>query len=263
MSISRLLITTGAALGLALLAACQTYQKDPVSQAQTKAAEQTPAPLTVSLEKGQRLSLIFPRRKEGAQADEIRQDYYSRAFSLAEPLGLTREAVLTVDAVGVGTFNPSAMILYSWPDMASEKALYGRPEWAEIKALRPGAWEDLRIATTELSDDLSLTFRPGKSYTIATAWLNPDNPDDYRQYLSNIQDAVDAAGGRFLYKMHGPDYETHSEPFAAPAQLTLVEWESPQGLAAFQKSEGFKQNAHLLGSGTNRFELLMLSPRLQ
>ncbi len=224
------------------------------------AANYAPKTMRLSYKKGQVVSFVAVVGQEGAQADAARNTYYKSAFPIANQFGFQRDAQFNVQAVPVGTFKPQVIIIYSWPDAEAEKAFNAHPDWPAVKATRATVWDELRVYNDVLKEDLTLTLDASKTYTLAAAWINLENPDDYAKYLSGIQTAVSQAGGRFIYTMHAPGFETHSAPFTGPDQLLLVEWDTPGGLDKFGKSADFKANAKYLGSGTSRFELSVLSP---
>lgn len=237
------------------LGACQTHpptDTTPVSKA---------AVTTLNYEKGEVLSFVFIDNKDGDTAQAARQKYYGAAFPLASTFGLSSDATLVVKASPVGNFKPDALGIFSWPDVTSEASLSAHPKWPAIKALRPLAWDELRVATAELEADLTLSFDPAKTYTLASAWLNPDNPEDYARYMDGIKASAEALGGRFVYKMHHPQFESHAEALGAPGQITLVEWDTQDGLSKFGKSKGFKDNVKFLSSGTTRFEIIVIAPQ--
>ncbi|MEC4725105.1 hypothetical protein HWQ46_06000 [Shewanella sp. D64] len=216
-------------------------------------AEQT----SIVLSKGQMFSLVMPvGKKEG---EEARQIYYRQVLLLGESYGLKREAQLKISDTLVGNFTPGALIFYSWPNEAAENKLFSHPDWPLMKQIRPKGWDEIKIYTNELEQDLRLTFKSAKYYTLAVAWLNPSNPNDYYRYMDNIKETVNALGGRFIYKMHNPRFEAHASPLIAPGQLTFVEWDTKDGLAKFQNSSAFVQHSHLIKSGVNRFELYRLN----
>lgn len=252
--------TLFACAGLASLAtACAANSADASQPTAGTVSQADEMPLIIDLKRGELLSIISVISEKGEAAEMARAQYYQRAFPLAEPFGLKREGQLKVLASPIGAHKSEAIILFSWPSKSAELALEADPAWPEIKALRPQAWHDLRIFTDELESDLTLTFAPDKTYTLAMAWIDQENPNDYDLYMENIRDAVSEVGGRFVYKMFDPKFESHKLEDGAPGQVTLVEWDSPQGLSEFQKSEGFKSNANLITSGTTRFEILVLS----
>jgi len=244
-----------------LVAGCAYLTPNSSPQIAAPIAEQEVVPTVVKLKKGELLSIISVIPNQGEAAEAARTQYYQTAFPLAERYGLKREGQLRVVAAPTGQHKSEGIILYSWPSMAAEAGVEAEAAWPEIKALRPKAWDDLRIFTDELDENLTLTFAPDKTYTLAMAWTNPENPNDYDIYMDGIKDAVSEVGGRFVYKMFDPKFESHKLKDGAPGQVTLVEWDSPQGLADFRKTAGFKANAKYLTSGVTRFEILVLSAR--
>lgn len=240
------------ALSLGLLA-CTNNVSSPKNSPQTAV---TPKEKSINLSKGQLFSLVMPKRRE--TGEQARQKYYKEVLPLGESFGLKREALLQIDDTLVGDFSPDGLIFYSWPSRAAENKLISHRDWPSMKQSRPQGWNEIKIYTQELERDLHLTFKPGKHYTLAVAWLNPTNPNDYLQYMDNIKESVNKLGGRFIYKMNNPHFEAHASPLIAPGQITFVEWDTQDGLAKFQQSSTFKLHSHLIKSGVSRFELYRL-----
>lgn len=205
------------------------------------------------------MSVISIDAAAGEKARQARQAYLDDAFALAGRFGLKPLGVLPVRDAAVGSFKPGAVGFYSWPSLAQSEALANHPQWPAIKARRPDGWDELRVHDVVVDRAVNLSFDPAKTYTMASAWINPERPADYDQYLSNISDTVARIGGRFIFAMRNPAYESHAVDDPAPDRLTFVEWDSPDPLAALRGSQGFKDNVALLQSGTTRFELLILS----
>ena len=149
-----------------MVTSCTSLAQDSAPQA----AEQPAAPVEINLKRGELLSIISVIPKTGDAADAARSEYYATAFPLAQQHGLKREGQLRVIAAPVGKHESEGIIFFSWPSQAAEASLEKEADWPEIKALRPKAWEDLRVFTKELDEDLTLTFKADKTYTIAMAW---------------------------------------------------------------------------------------------
>lgn len=245
---------TGGILAL-MLSACATPLTSDIA-ATSEATEV--APTVISYKKGELISLISIVSKEGDAAKKAVANYYATAFPLGETHGLIRKGQLKVKAVPVGAHKSEGVVFYSWPSKAAEDAFSAEPAWPAIKAARPEAWTELRIYTDEVKDDITFTFHADKTYTLAMAWINPENPTDYDRYMEGIKDAVAESGGRFVYKMFDPKFESHNITDGGPGQVTLVEWDTPRGLQAFGKTDGFRANAAYLTSGVTRFEILAL-----
>ncbi len=244
--ISKYLLISSAAL---LVPACGINAQS--SEAKPQSAQQ------LTLKKGQYLSVVMPDAKEGG--DKIRGDYYQRAFPLGSQFGLEREIGLNVDDIIFSDFKPASLIFFSYPDPASERKLSNHADWPEIKAMRPKAWNELKVYSASLDNDLDLKFDPEKSYTLVVAWVNSDNPGDYARYLDGITPAVEAAGGRFIYKMHNPQYEAHGSSLLAPQQLTFVEWDTLDGFAKVRASPEYKEYSRYFASGITKVEFYRMS----
>jgi uncharacterized protein (DUF1330 family) len=94
-----------------------------------------------------------------------------------------------------------------------------------------------------------------KFYTIAIAWFNPENPNDYLDYLSKIEPSLRQVGGRFMYKMINPSFEVHGSNSTPPNQVTIVEWNSADGLNELQANDEYQEYTQLLASGLVNIEL--------
>jgi uncharacterized protein (DUF1330 family) len=212
--------------------------------------------VTLELEKGQILSLVSPVAKENGE--QYRQEYYDKAFPLGEQFGLQNMGRLHSVQTIIGNHKPAIWAFYSWPNAQKMQAFEKDTSWAPIKALRPLGWEELKIASIEMPEDKTVTFRADKYYTLAFAWLDPENPDDYFTYLKNIEPILPKVGGKFVLKMKKPNYEVHASQPLAPGQITFVEWDSIDGLQQLQANEEYQAQLDLLRRGTSGFELHIL-----
>ncbi|MEO0575012.1 MAG: hypothetical protein AAF004_06075 [Pseudomonadota bacterium] len=225
---------------------------------QAEVAKNAPTAKTMEFKAGNILSLISSAPKAGVAAAAVRNRYAKTAFSLAGTFGLRPAGSLTVTDTVAGSFTPAAVSFFSWPSVTAERDFRAHPDWAAIKATRPQGWDELRIHDVVLTKDLTVTFHADKTYTMATAWINPEHPGDYDLYLSNIVPAVTASGGRFIYQMRDPQFNALATQIGAPSRVTLVEWESQEGLSDFLNTDGYKDNAHYMQRGVTAFELVVL-----
>lgn len=209
--------------------------------------------IEISLTKGQLFSLVAPIPKKGGEA--YLKDYYQSAFPLAQQFGLKNHGRLNTIKNIVGKQEHKVWSMFTWPSAEAESDFVNHADWPEIKALRPLAWDELKITTAEVEDDLTLRFSPDKFYTIAIAWFNPENPNDYLDYLSKIEPSLRQVGGRFMYKMINPSFEVHGSNPMRPNQVTIVEWNSADGLNKLQANDEYQEHTQLLASGLVNIEL--------
>ncbi|MEM9055357.1 MAG: hypothetical protein AAGB16_08530, partial [Pseudomonadota bacterium] len=222
---------------------------------------ETPKPVPVILKKGQVLSYILINSKPSEAAQEARQQYYDKAFPLASSYGLQRLLNLSVPTKFVGSTKRDAVAIFSYPDAASETGLASDPNWPEIKALRPQAWEELAIFSGTLEQPLAFSFDPDKAYTLAVAEITPEAPEDYNTYMRGIEPGLNEIGGRFIYRMINPSVESHGKQYTQDVQVTLVEWDDPSALATFTQNDFYKQYSKYFGTGVSGFEFFQIKPR--
>lgn len=218
-----------------------------------------PTTLEVSLTEGELFSVISVVPRDGEAAASARAQYGRSAFGLARQYGLRPFGSLNVTRVIAGEFEPKAVALYAWPSTEAETAFNKAPQWSPIKATRPDGWDRLRIHDEPAREDVILTFSSNRYYTMASAWIDPQRPDDYDAYLTNIAPTVSAVGGRFIYQMVNPAFSALDPDTRAPHRLTLVEWQDAGGLEAFLKTDGYRENAPLVRSGTTQFEVIAVA----
>ena len=248
-------LKTVAFVSLSLCAAsiAGAQQKTDAQQAPVAQAAQ------LVLEKGQYLSIIMPETRTSEEATKARQNYYKSAFPLGSQFGLNRETALKIDNAIISDYKPSAVIFFSYPDKQSEAGLAAHPKWPAIKATRPSIWKELNIFSSELTENLNITFDPTKSYTLVIAWKKDEDPEGYDKYLKGIEPAVERFGGKFIYKMFNPASETNTPSATAPSQLTFVEWDSLDGFAKVQASDEYKASVPYFQSGVKKLEFYRMS----
>lgn len=222
-------------------------------------AEQS-QPIPISLEKGQVLSYILINSKNTEEARNVRQTYYSKAFPLSSNFGLERVIDLKVPASYVGNTKRDAVIMFSYPDAASEAGLANHPEWPAIKAMRPDAWDELIIFTGELDKTIAFNFDPKKAYTLAVAEINPEAPEAYNTYMRGIEPGLNEMGGRFIYRMIDPKIESHGKQYDKDVQVTLVEWSDPSAIGRFTRTDTYKASAPYFTEGVQGFEFFEIAP---
>ena len=223
-------------------------------------AESKTEAIEISLTKGQLFSLVAPIAKTGGE--EYAKQYYQTAFPLAQQFGLKNHGRLNVVRKIVGAQDHKVWSIFTWPSVEAEQGFVSHADWPQIKALRPLAWDELKIVTAEVNDDLTLRFSPDKFYTFAIARFNPENPNDYLEYLDNIESSLNKVGGRFMYKMIKPEYEVHGSSSIPPNQLTIVEWNSADGLNQLQANDEYQEQTQLLASGLTSIELHLVQVSL-
>lgn len=225
-----------------------------------QSAQPTPARgFKVELAKGQLLQVIAPQSRE--DGEDARRAYYAQTIPAAEALGFKRHGQLNVNRKIISDWDPGAFIFFSWPDAASLEQFEQRPQWPAVLASRPQGWDELRIYSIELEEDLNLSFDPDKHYTVVVAWTKEGGAGEYERYLNGIEPAMMRAGGRFISKLRSPRMEAHNSAPGAPGQITFVEWDSEDGFAKVQQSAEYRASQQHFRAGVERFEFYWLKTR--
>lgn len=240
---------TGCQSTVAAKTSSQSLQSTPIIQS-----------VSLDLKAGQVLQMAMPKPRSGDAAKAARQTYYTTALPLAAQFGDERLGMLRVTESVVGTPKPAAVIFYAFPDEASRDGFESHPDWAAYKAQRPVGWEELRVFSTTMIEDTALTFNPDKHYTLAIAWTNPEYPGDYARYLEGVETDFARVGARFMHEFKGLSLETNADaPANAPDQMTIVEWDTKDGLMSLLGGEAYKANASHFRRGVADIQLYRLA----
>ncbi len=163
-------------ISLSCLAACASKEDKVAHNLSTqhlKGAEQTTEPknadLTLSLSKGEVLTIAVSRHKEGAEP--LMQKYFQQVMPIAQPLGFSPRGALDVKTALAGPFVPNNFVgFYSFPSQAAAKTFAQDPRWPEIKALRTDIWSELRISHFVLEEARKWHFSRDKIYEVRYEW---------------------------------------------------------------------------------------------
>lgn len=208
---------------------------------------------------GEVIQLIAPISDPEKQS--LRSTYFKNNTSVAREYGYQSDGILIVNETLVGDFKPDVLVVSHWPSLVAQKTFQSLPLWNDAKTLRRQAWEELKLFDHQLSEPLTLEFKPEKSYTVAFAWTNPAHPSDYYDYMDALPPLLEKIGGRFMHKINDVTMSAHNPHALAPQQITFVEWDSPDGVEKLQSLPEFSEIYGKLRSGTTRFELHRISPR--
>ena len=216
--------------------------------------------LLVQYAPGEIMQLIAPVTEPEKRA--LRDRYFEQNAETARKHGYRQEGVLLVEETLSGDFSPNVFVISRWPSLKAQKTFQALPSFSGVKALRREAWEALRLYDHELPDVLSLEFSQDKAYTIAFAWENPSNPGDYAEYLASLPPLLDKIGGRLMHNIEGIVLSAHNPHALAPQYISFIEWDAHDGIQQLQALPEFAELTKKQQSGTVRYELYRVSPRI-
>lgn len=214
----------------------------------TPSLSQATEDLSVTFSKGELLQLVSATYVKGK--DKELREYFQKTFPLAAGYGYTPLIQFHVTEVLEGTYQPEGFIgLYKWPSQAAAERFGHDPQWAPIKATRPEVFQELRVSTFALEEELKMTFKDGHVYELQVLWLSNDHRDDYNRYKQAMQVTLDQVGGRVIARLSGGQYESVQPWPHQPDQIVILEWPNANARAAYLNSKAFQQQQHLLYSG--------------
>jgi len=224
-------------------------------------AQEATKALSVQYAPGMVVQLIAP--VTDPEKRHLRDLYFKKNAETAQRHGYRQDGVLIIEETLVGDFKPNVFVISHWPSLKAQKTFQALPLFSGVKSLRRDAWEALKLYDHELDVPLKMTFTEDKAYTVALAWTNPSNPSEYYDYMAALPPLLEKVGGRFMHQFNDVVVSAHNPDELAPQQITFVEWDSKDGVEKLQALPEFAELAKKLQSGTVRFELHRVTPRLQ
>ena len=244
---------------------CRSSADRAPRKARVAAVKANPKPTGTALriDRGQLLSVIGIDNKDGEAAAAARRRYLGGAFPLARSFGLRASVSFRVQDTLAGDFKPEAVSLFLWPDQAAEDRLNNHPDWPALKALRPQAWDELRIYSTVVDEDVQFVLQPDKRYTIAAFWSDTGEQIGFERAMQRERESIVSNGGRVVLTMIEPRQESHASSKRAPRLVSIVEWEDDAAVARFVQNTGDGGGAFGPSTGVIRFELHRLTLRVR
>lgn len=235
-------------------------EKQTHSSAVADAENSQVSSITIDLPERALFSVIASDRKGTDHGRQAYQTFQSRALPLAAEYGFRRHGTMILNGTAIGSFKPQVFLLTSWPSLDAFGRFQKDERWAEFAPLRASIWEDIRYYRKVQDEGLSLTLRSDKFYTLAIANIDQRNPEDYAQYLANLEGPVRENGGRFLLKIENPSLESLSGT-QAPGQMTFIEWDDEDGVNRLLSSQAYAATRQLVASGTTELSFYRLKLR--
>ena len=213
----------------------------------------------LTIKGGQLLSVIGIDRKDGEAASAARRRYFGGAFPIARSFGLQSGVSFRVQRTLSGTFRPGAVALFLWPNQASEGRLTSHPKWPALKALRPDGWDELRIYSAVIDDDVQAPLDAKTAYAIGAYWPDARRLAAFERSMQRVRETIVSSGGRVVLTMNEPKQETHASSPQAPNQVLLMEWKDEASIDAFVQSTDAAVGSSDASTGVARFELHQLT----
>ena len=228
-----------------------------------------PAPAWTDVPEGAVAEMAFPAgtvvrialedERLGRRARESRDLYADQVVPFLEANGLRDAVRFDVDDALYTRDTPSTVRISALRDTAVLERLEAHRDWPDVVRHHADGWSGADVFTTELDAPLELRFDPEKFYTLAIAWADPDHPGDYNRYLDGVAEDFERVGARFVHKFRDLDYATRQGGAGVPPlQITLVEWDRADGLAALLSGSRYREHRPLFDRGVSEFRFYRL-----
>ena len=185
---------------------------------------------TYTVKKGQVLDFLFIKTKPDKKAEL--QDYFQRAFPVAEKEGYNRLPTLMVAKNPIqGNDHPSALVCGFWSTAKSranfyEKIVETMPDFFEV---RRDIWSRFDLAYFEIEEDLTFEVNPNK-FNVFTAYWSSDDQKAFGQFKKSWKQQATKSGANIITEM--TDAKSPFGYMFTPEFVTLTQWENEE---AFQK----------------------------
>jgi uncharacterized protein (DUF1330 family) len=204
---------------------------------------------------GQKLTFVLSENK--ANADEVRQQYFSKAFPLAQAAGM-KEITTFKPTMIMGGGNPDGSGLYLWPSNEAANSTRNDPVYIkDYRPLRTQAWNQLQAIDIDVKEQMEITFDKTKVYSVVFIWLK--DKAKYEQYFKATQVVRDRLGVKTLIKLPTSRYDKLTEgEITSPDLLIMLQWNKKEDFQAYSHSPEFKAVEETFMQSLNGFEWYQL-----
>lgn len=250
---SRTLCASACFAAILGLAACETTSAPAIM---TSATAEMPSPVGMELKTGEVLQFALVKPRDGDAAKAVRERYFQTAIPYAQTLGDRALGNFRIRNTLLGDNKPVVMAVYAFPTETAMETFQSSPNFEEYKRMRVEGWEELHVFSATLPADMTLSFDPTKTYTLAAAWTNPGTMPAYQRYLDGIEPDFDEIGARYVAQLRDIDLQSQTDDAGDPSQITIVEWSKGKpDLAGLARTQGYKDNQNNFRSAIRRFDL--------
>ena len=175
------------------------------------------------LEPRQQLTFVLSESRPGGE--QVAQNYFSRAFPMAQANGMRELTTFKVQKTLVGGGAPQGSGLYLWPSReAAKRARLDATYVTELRPLRSQAWIDLQSVDMQIVSPMTLRLARDKTYTAALVW-GPEAIGFANKFEGKARLVLDLPASRYENLKDG---ET-----SPPDRVVILEWNAAEDIARF------------------------------
>ncbi|MCE7992312.1 MAG: hypothetical protein HEP71_10040 [Roseivirga sp.] len=182
-----------------------------------------------NLKKGQVFDIIFLSNKP--DVDVKLQDYFKRAFPLANAEGYHSLIGFGIKENNQGNYHPQSMIFGYWDDLKGRERFLKTVDtkMTDFHQMRREIWSTFALTYWELEEDISFEVDPAK-FNVVTAYWKKEG-QSMESFKKKWQSKSRKAGGETLVA-----FSEGTSPFGyyyAPDYLVITSWDSRKSFEAF------------------------------
>ena len=210
-----------------------------ISEAPAESEPKTPTTGAATIAfRADRLTEVAIFRVRSGLENVLRDAYFARIMPVAQEYGAKPLGSFSIETVQHGTGNPTTYAFFEWPDLDAKHRFERDPRFVDLRRLRNGLLEELRLVYLRAKADATVELVPGHVYEIFGAWLNRKDAERMNEYFSVAAPFVAERGAKFPAEFDvvgGPD------PAFVPHAFGFIDWPSRAAKDAWFGSEEFRR----------------------
>lgn len=184
-----------------------------------------------SLKKGQVFDIIFLSNKP--DVDAKLQDYFKRAFPLANADGYHSLVGFGIKENRQGNYHPQSMIFGYWDNLKGRKNFLKTVDskMTDFHQMRREIWSTFALTYWEIKEDLNFQVDPTK-FNVVTAYWKKEG-QTMQAFKKEWENKARKAGGKTLVALS--EGTSPLGYYYAPDYLVITSWDNRESFEAFYK----------------------------
>lgn len=186
-----------------------------------------------SIGSGQVFDIIFLNNRTESEVKTLRDDYFKRAFPIAEANGYHSLGGLGIAENTQGNYLPSVMALGYWETLDGRKKFLEAvdSQMPDFHEMRRKIWSTFDLTYYEFSKDLTFSINKEKFNTVTAYWQKGEK--GFEKFKKSWLKHVENAGGSTKIEL-----TNGASPFGYhynPDFLVITEWDNKEAFEKFHK----------------------------
>lgn len=192
---------------------------------------------------------------EGGKEAHLNKEYFSKILPIAAKYGGKMLGSLQVTAVVDGEVTPQMIAIFEWPNVEARDKLLADSKAKKLFPIRDAVLTSIKLAYFTVDNDVTVTFKEGKTYEFFNAWLTPEAEKLLPEYFKK-SDTVKKKYGppNFVASLKPLKGLPAADYLLQPHMSGIVEWNSTNAYYGLIADPEFKKAAPLLMKSLTRID---------